>query len=240
MHVEKVIYVVWRQPADAIADFNARLMGPIANELERLGAVRLQINVVDDAVEEGAVLRLEPMRPSPDAMIAFWLNAAHDRLQCEQAIEAACGRIAGYAVAESTVLPGTDTPGAGGRIRGFSQLAFIYKKPGLGYDGFLDIWMRDQTIVGPATQDTFYYCQNIVTRALTVGAPAWDGIVEEWYPEAAMTDPLVYWKANGSEELQKTHYKREIDNITRFLDLEATSAIITSAYRFGGWSDQKR
>lgn len=238
--MEKLIYVVWKKPGEADAGFNARLLGPLADQLSTLGAARLQINVVDDAVAAGAGLRMEPMRPSPDALIAFWLNAAHDRLPFEAAIEAATGRIAGYAVAESTVLPGTDAPGAAGRIRGFSQLAFIYRKPGLGYDGFLDIWMRDQTIVGPATQDTFYYCQNIVIRTLTAGAPPWDGIVEEWYPEAALTDPLVYWKAAGSQEQYEAHYQREMANVARFLDLERGSVIVTSAFRFGGWRDQAK
>lgn len=235
--MEKLLFVVWKKPDDQIAQFNSRLLGPLAERLTQCGATRLQINVVDDAVASGSGLRMEPVRPSPDAMVTFWLNAAHDRRPLEQAMEAATGRIAGYAVAESTVLPGVDLPGKDRRMSGFSQLAFIYKKPGLDYDEFLDIWMNDQTKVGPETQDTSYYCQNIVTRALTAGEPSWDGIVEEWYPKAALTDPLVYWKAGGSQEVYEAHFKREMDSVSRFLDLERGSVIVTSAFRFGKWAD---
>ena len=99
--------------------------------------------------------------------------------------------------------------------------------------------MRDQTKVGPETQDTFYYGQNIVVRALTNGAPPLDGIVEECYPIEALTDHLVYWRASGSEEVFQANLKRELDNVARFIDGDSTSVFITSQYRFGGWSDLK-
>src|SRR5208337_2418104 len=101
----------------------------------------------------------------------------------------------------------------GVRTRGFSQIAVFRKLPGITREGFLQIWMRDQTKVGAETQDTFYYGQNIVVRALTNGAPPLDGIVEECYPIAALTDPLVYWRANGSQELFRANLKRELDNV---------------------------
>jgi len=177
------------------------------------------------------------MRPMPAAVVSFWLNAAHARGPHEAALEAAAPRIAGYAVAESVVLPIAETYPDGERVRGFSQIALFRKLPGIAYEGFLEIWMRDQTVVGPATQDTFYYGQNIVIRPLTVDAPPLDGIVDECYPIEALTDHLVYWKASGSEEVFQAHLKREMDNVARFLDGDNVSAFVTSTYRFGGWSD---
>ncbi len=83
----------------------------------------------------------------------------------------------------------------------------------------------------------FYYGQNIVVRALTNGAPPLDGIVEECYPIAALTDHLVYWRANGSEETFRANLKREMDNVARFIDADSTTVFVTSQYRFGGWTD---
>ena len=235
--MEKIIYVLWKPDSQPIEQFNAMLLGNVRDRLLSLPVDRLQINIVDEAVAAGAPLRAEPVQPAPTAMVAFWLNAAHERSPVEAILNSIAPRIAGYAVAESTVLPNTETPDADGRVRGFSQLAFLFKLPGITREGYMEIWMRDQTRVGVETQDTFYYCQNIITRVLTPGAPAWDGIVEECYPIEAMTDPLVFWKANGSEEVYKANYAREMANVARFLDLPNVSVLITSAYRPGGWKD---
>ncbi len=235
--MEKLIYLLWNDAGKPAADFNAGLLGPAARQLMEKGAQRLQMHVVDEAVAPGVKLRLEKMRPMPSAVVSFWLNAAHARGPHETILEAVAPRIAGYAVAESVVLPIAETYADGERVRGFSQIALFSKLPGIAYDGFLEIWMRDQTVVGPATQDTFYYGQNIVTRPLTVGAPPLDGIVDECYPIEALTDHLVYWKANGSEQVFEAHLKREMDNVARFIDGDTTSAFVTSTYRFGGWND---
>ena len=235
--MEKLIYLLWKDTGTPEAAFNEALLGPVQRALIARGAQRLQVHVVDETVAPGAKLRFETMRPMPSALVSFWLNAAHARSRCEPALEAAAGRIAGYAVSESIVLPITETHRDGERVRGFSQIALIRKLPGITQEGFLQIWMRDQTRVGPETQDTFYYGQNIVVRALTPGAPPFDGIVDECYPIEALTDHLVYWKANGCEETFQAHLKREMDNVARFLDGDSVSVIVTSTYRFGGWAD---
>ncbi|WP_157219666.1 hypothetical protein [Flavisphingomonas formosensis] len=237
--MEKLIYVLWKDPAESDAAFNDRLRGPVGEQLAKLGAQRLQFNIVDDAVADGAALRFEPVKPAPSALVSFWLNAAHARAPFEAVLEGAAPRFAGYQVAESTVVPNDRPSGSDGRVRGFSQIAFLFKLPAVTYDGFLEMWMRDQTRVGVETQDTFYYCQNIVVRVLTPGAPMWNGIVEECYPIEALTDPLVFWKANGDEAVYKANYAREMANVARFLDLERGSVMITSAYRPGGWADPK-
>jgi hypothetical protein len=236
--MEKLIYLLWKETGKADTLFNEALLGPVQRKLIGLGAQRLQVHVVDDAVAAGAKMRFETMKPMPDAMVSFWLNAAHAKAPYETTLQDAAPRIAGYAVSESVVLPIPEIHADGERVRGFSQIAMFQKLPGITREGFLHIWMKDQTIVGPATQDTFYYGQNIVVRALTPGAPPLDGIVDECYPIEAMTDHLVYWKANGSEETYQANLKREMDNVARFLDGDSVSAFISSTYRFGGWSDQ--
>jgi hypothetical protein len=235
--VEKLIYLLWKETGTAATAFNADLLGPVQRKLRALGAHRLQVHVVDDAVAPGAGLRLETMKPMPSAMISFWLNAAHDKAKYEPVLEGASARIAGYAVSEAVVLPIAEAQPDGTRVPGFSQIAFFRKLPGITQEGFLRIWMRDQTKVGPETQETFYYGQNIVVRALTVGAPPLDGIVDECYPIEALTDHLVYWRADGSEETFKAHLKREMDNVARFIDGDTVSAFVSSTYRFGGWTD---
>lgn len=237
--MEKLIYLLWKDVGQPDEAFNAALLGSVARRLAALKAERIQVNVVDAPVAPGKALRFETLRPMPAAMVSFWLNAAHARAPFEAVLEEVAPRVAGYAVSESTVLPISDRQAEGVRTRGFSQVAIFRKLPGITQEGFLQIWMRDQTKVGPETQDTFYYGQNIVVRALTVGAPPLDGIVEECYPIEALTDHLVYWRATGSEEVFQANLKRELDNVARFIDSESTTVFVTSQYRFGGWTDQQ-
>ena len=235
--MEKLIYVLWKDRSEVLPAFNSRLLGPVRAALQELGVEKLQFNIVDDVVAPGAHMRAEPVKPAPDALVSFWLNSANIRTRAEAVLDESVTRIAGYAVAESTPRANADSPGKDDRVPGFSQIAFLFKRPDITREGFMDMWMRDQTVVGMETQDSFYYCQNIVTRVLTTGAPMWDGIVEECYVLAAMTDPLVFWNAGGKEEVLKANLAREMNNVARFLDLARGSVILTSAYRCGGWAD---
>ncbi|MCG3171783.1 MAG: hypothetical protein CALGDGBN_03481 [Pseudomonadales bacterium] len=235
--MEKLIYVLWKDRSEVLPAFNSRLLGPVRAALQELGVEKLQFNIVDDVVAPGAHMRAEPVKPAPDALVSFWLNSANIRTRAEAVLDESVTRIAGYAVAESTPRANADAPGEDDRVPGFSQIAFLFKRPDITREGFMDMWMRDQTVVGMETQDSFYYCQNIVTRVLTTGAPMWDGIVEECYVLAAMTDPLVFWNAGGKEEVLKANLAREMNNVARFLDLARGSVILTSAYRCGGWAD---
>jgi hypothetical protein len=185
--MEKLIYLLWKETSEDTAAFNASLLGSMQRKLTALGAARLQVHIVDEVVAAGAHLRFEKMRPMPSAMVSFWLNAAYGKAPFEEVLEAWAPRIAGYAVSEATVLPIAEARPDGERIPGFSQIAMFRKLPGITREGFLNIWTRDQSKVGPETQETFYYGQNIVVRAVTPDAPPLDGIVDECYPIEALT-----------------------------------------------------
>jgi hypothetical protein len=234
--VEKLIYAIWKGAED-INLFNERLLGPVRVKLAALGADRLQFNVVDDSVARGAALRQENLRPGPTALASFWLNSAHLRRPFEQALEEVAPRIAGYAVTESTVLPISDAAPDGARTRGFSQIALIQKPARLTIDAYLDIWLGSHTKVGVETQSNFYYCQNIVNRILTPGVPAFASIVEECFPLDAMIDPKIFYDAAGDPVKFQERLDRMMASCARFIDFDKIDVMITSAFRFGGWTD---
>jgi EthD domain len=234
--MEKLIYVLWSAPDRPRSVLNRALSGEVADRLASDRAVkRIQLNIRDDAVAAGR--SIEQGENLPAAVISLWLPSAHAAARVDDVIRPHVGRIAAYSVVESTVLPHASPPAGGGRSEGFSQLAFFKRCTDLDHAQFLEIWMRRHTPVAIATQETFHYAQNIVSRAITDNAPAWDGIVDEWYPTEALTDPLVYWKAGGSPARQELNYQREMASVLRFADFAAMALIVTSAYRIGGWCD---
>ncbi|MEZ5139154.1 MAG: EthD domain-containing protein [Acidimicrobiales bacterium] len=80
------------------------------------------------------------------------------------------------------------------------------------------------------TQDTASYVQNVVARALTPGAEPWDAIVEECFPDAAMTDPAAFYDAVGDPERQAANARTMFESVQRFIDLSAIDVIPTSRY----------
>jgi hypothetical protein len=234
--MEKLIYALWHG-ADDVSAFNASLLGPLRQSLLALGADRLQINVGDDTVAPGAALRQQNLRPGPSALVSFWLNSAHIRRAFEMELERVAPRIAGYAVTESTVLPITEPSPDGTRTRGFAQIALIQRPPRMTQDAYLDIWLGSHTAVGVETQSNFYYCQNIVNRALTPGGPAFASIVEECFPLEALNDPHVFYDAVGDAAKFQDRLDRMMGSCARFIDFDKIDVMITSEFRFGGWSD---
>lgn len=234
--MEKLVYLLWKGNEDLSA-FNRRLLGEVRSGLTALGADRVQVNVSDETVAPGAGLRQFNLRPQPDAMVCFFVNNAHIRKPFETILEAAAPRIGGYAVTESTVLPITDVMADGTRTKGFSQLALIQLPPRVTRDAYLDMWLGSHTQVGVETQSNFYYCQNIVNRVLTAGAPHFISIVEECFPIEAMTDPLVFYDAAGDQKKFDERLDRMMSSCDRFIDRDKIDVLITSQFRFGGWSD---
>lgn len=234
--MEKLLYALW--PSTGRDGFNNQLLGNVRERLVDMGAQRLKFNVVDEAVAAGAELRQENMQPPVGAVVSFWLNAAHFRAPSEQVLAEAAGRIAGYAVHESVPIPNHEHVSANGeRTPGFNQIAFLKKPPRLTYGGWLEHWMGHHTEVAVTTQSNFYYCQNIVQRRLTHGAPDWDGIVEECFPTAALTSQEAFFDAVGDQARFKENVQRMMDSCKAFIDFDKIDVILTSEYRVRGWQD---
>jgi hypothetical protein len=219
--------------------------------LTAAGATTVQINVVDEAVAPADGLRIVHQAPAPDAFVSLWLPTAHltTREPVDLAIRAAAGngaQLAAYLVTESCPLTATDPdPGhivpPGTRTPGFAQMALLRRPAGQTRDDFLAAWLDRHTQVAIETQSTFSYTQHVTVRPLTVaGATApdaaldpIDGIVEECFPTAAMTDPHVFFAAVGDDERLRDHTSRMVASTSAFLDYDRIDVIPTSRYRFG-------
>ena len=235
--MEKLCYAVRRREGEDRRVFNARQLGPVRAELLNLGVQRLKIGVQDTALGPGDSLYPEARNGAPDALVSFWLDSAYRRGPAEAVVAANAGWMAGYQVLESTALPVRETKGDGARDEGFTQIAFFSGLKSLSRAEMLSIWLDDHTAVAIHTQSTFQYRQNVVVRALTPSAPAWDCIVEESFPLAALTDPQVYFDGGGREDRVAANHGRLMQSCARFIDFATMKLLLCSDFRFGGWSD---
>ncbi len=170
--MEKLIYAFWRgnQSVESVRD---RFTQETAARLQALGAERVQLNVSDFADMSGTLINftLESLPPRPDGILCFWLSTAWRREPIEALLGDHFARIAGYVVAESTILPNVKHPSrAGERTYGFSQVTFLQIPPRLTYAQWRKVWFEEHTPVGIETQANFRYVQNVVVMPLSADA----------------------------------------------------------------------
>jgi hypothetical protein len=233
--MEKVIYLLWRDPATSRADFAKRVRRETADRLLSLGAKGLQVNLCDPDVQPGidALTQVNVSRPPVDGLIQVWVDSALARFRTpyDEAVRTVSPRTAGYLVTESDAIHNTrHPPVVGERTAGFAQIAMIQRPPRLDYDAWLDIWHQSHTAVGIETQSNFQYTQNVVVRQLTRDAPRFEAIVEECFPIEAMSDPHAFYDAVGDEAKFQRNLKEMMDSCARFIDFDRIDVAVTSQY----------
>ncbi len=231
--MEKIVYLLWRDTKTGQEEFSLSLRTDVANKLLAIGARGLQVNVADKAVESASKLRQVNNSPPFDGFLSLWVDSAIEKLRrpFDDVIEAAVAGMAAYLVTESQPICNTRYPSIlGERTAGFSQLALLKRLPGLAPDAWLDIWHNHHTRVAIDTQDTFLYVQNVVVRPLTDAAPAYDAIVEECFPAAAMTDPYAFFNAVGDEDKFQRNVGAMMESCRRFIDLDKIDVMPNSQY----------
>ncbi len=118
----------------------------------------------------------------------------------------------------------------GERLPGLYTVAFLEQPDFLTYDEWGQRWQDQHTTVAIETQSTFLCIQNVLVRPLTADAPPWVAIVEEAFPGAAATDPMVFYNAGGSPDTLKAHQTRMLESCQRFIDFSRFETHPTSTY----------
>jgi hypothetical protein len=229
--MEKVVYLVWRDPAMPVEDWSRALREKAAPALVAAGARGVQVNVADAAVA-GAFLRMAELDPQPEAVVAVWVDSARDavRAPLDAAVGADATRIAAYVVTESEPVPNTAHPAPPGeRTPGFANMALLRRPADMTPAAWIDAWHNGHTDVANETQSTFGYVQNVVARPLTPDPPAIDAVVEELFPIEALTDMRAFFAAADDDELAR-NLARMGESTARFGADRNVDVIPTSRY----------
>lgn len=229
--MEKIVYPVWKHEAESAEEFKTKLLGEVSSGLIKLGVRGLRISVVDDDVAPAEPLRIIASKPPVDGLISIWVDTAIRRQPLEAVIEKAVARMVGYLVTESVPIIDPKTAVADGqRVPGMNSVVFLTKPPRLSREEWLEIWHGSHTQLAIETQATFGYKQNVIVRSLTYAAPPYDTIVEENFPDEAMTDAQVFYDAVGDEEKRQKHEQQMIESCMRFIDFDKLDRILMSEY----------
>lgn len=231
--MEKVLYCLWRQDAVAADDFGAGLRDRLVPQLQALTALRgLRLAVADSAVADAADKRLQTTGPLPDALLSLWLDDAWQRPDPAALAPELVTRSSAWLVAEAEpIVNSTQPPGADARVPGFCQIALLQRPPRLDEQTWLGIWKGSHGRVAIETQSTFAYRQNLVVCALDANAPLLHAIVEENFPDAAMTSKHAFYAAADDATLA-AHETAMMESCARFIDFDKIDVVPMSEYLF--------
>jgi hypothetical protein len=228
--VEKVLYLLTVGEDSSGDRLREQLVDAVAPRLLAAGAHQVQVNVMDSGVEAAAGSRLRSgSGPCPDAMVSVWVDSANAPLRAafDDLLRKVDADLAAYLVTESAPLPGNPTDG---RRPGYTQVSFLQRPERLDEQSWLDHWQDHHTQVAIDTQATSRYLQNFVVRALTPGAPPCTAVVEEAFPETAMTDQSVFFDAVGDDSRLKANAEALMASVQAFLDFDLIDVVPTSEY----------
>jgi EthD domain len=227
--VEKVIITVRGVVADD--PWCARMRSEVATDLLDMGVPGLAINICDSVVRE-SLMTLTTLDPPVVGFVSLWTQQSYGG-QVTAAIarlEKEADDVAAYLVTESVPLPPPDTA-AGERSAGLANVALLRRPADLDEETWLARWHIDHTPVAIETQSTFGYTQNTVVRALTPGAPVLAAIVEELFPEAAISDLHAFFGAADDDDL-RDRMERMVASTAAFGANRDIDTVPTSRYVF--------
>jgi hypothetical protein len=184
----KLMYAAWGD------DLGPKLRDPVLHErLAAAGVHRLQLNIDDEDVVPAMRIATGPEPIS--AIVTAWADteAATELLAAETT------QLAGWEVDERLPIPPPEAPN-GERMDALANVAVLRRPDELDRDTWLHRWLVDHTPVAMATQATFGYVQNIVTRPLTEAPRRVDALVEELFPSEGMVDMHAFYGSGGDDD----------------------------------------
>jgi len=232
--MEKLVYPLWvSSTVDGDTWRDSLLAETVPALLALPGTRALRLTAVDSAVAPAAAKRLARQEPLPSAVLSLWLDNGGDRKAQEQLLESVCERFETLLVTEAEPIVNTaHPPAADGRVPGFCQVVFLQTPPRLTREEWLTIWQGSHTRVAIDTQSNFAYRQNVVVRVLKGDVSAPDAMIEESFPDVAMTSDLAFYDAADEADLAR-RAQMMMDSCARFIDFDRIDVIPMSEYVFG-------
>ncbi|MDT5015648.1 MAG: hypothetical protein QOD39_1808 [Mycobacterium sp.] len=228
--MEKVIITL--RGVDADDTWCARMRAQVAADLLDMDPPGLAIHLRDRPVRE-SLMTLTTLSPPVVGFVTVWTQQSYgDQVQAViERLEKECddpNLLAAYLVTESVPLRPPDTV-SGQRTMGFANVALLRRPADLDEETWLARWHIDHTPVAIKTQSTFGYIQNAVVRAMTPGAPVLAAIVEELFPEAAISDLHAFFGAADDDDL-RDRMERMVASTAAFGANRDVDTVPTSRY----------
>jgi hypothetical protein len=232
------MYLAWLDETSSRSEVAEVMLGQVGEELLALDPIGLTIDVWDPESEIPAPVPTPEGETPLHGLVSVWVDTIEQREVFEDVLEAAAGRVAGYSVVESLYRDyggnQWSEPRAwpdGQRSPGVLTVALLQRHPEQTFDEWITRWHTRISPITEAIQPRTRYVRNAVFRPITYGAPAVAGIVEEAWPSLQhVTDPMLFYCADGDPERMHAHVTQMIEEINAFVDLSTLRSVTMSEW----------
>jgi hypothetical protein len=236
--MEKLMYLTWLGAASTRSEVADVMLGQVREELLALDPVGLTIDVWDPESDIPAPVPTPEGETPLHGLVSLWVESIEQREAFEGVLTAAADRLAGYSVVESLYRDyggnQWSAPRAwpdGERSPGVLTVALLQQHPEQSYDEWITRWHTRISPITEAIQPRTRYVRNAVFRPSTQGAPLVAGIVEEAWPSFEhVTDPMLFYCADGDPERMNAHITQMIEEINAFVDLSTLRSVTMSEW----------
>jgi hypothetical protein len=236
--VEKLMYLVTLPTAMSRAEVRATMLGSVASDLLALGPHGLSMDLDDEEADVPAPVPAEPADQAVRAVVSLWVDAYDRRAPFEDVLRGPALDLAGYQVVESLYTDYGDNQWAkprdwpdGARSPGLLTVATIEMPPGRDFEEWIRYWHSTVSTVSDQVQPRCRYVRNAVFRPITEGAHPYRAIVEEAWPSAEhVTDPMLFYCAEGDPARLEANITAMIDTINAFTDLSTLRSYTMSEW----------
>ncbi|OHD67725.1 MAG: hypothetical protein A2W19_16540 [Spirochaetes bacterium RBG_16_49_21] len=237
MNLYKIVYCLW--PPEGLDKEKTRdiLLHDIAPRLITAGAARLSMDIGDpESAMRSPAPKLYRDRPIC-GLINLWLADIEKRTRMEDMLKQAGFRIAGYLVEESvfTDYGGNRHSGPrdwpdGRRSPGVVAVTLMERPRRIPREEWIRRWHGTMSPLSESIQPRTRYVRNVVLKALTAGAPPFEGIVEEvWPSKRHVSNYFLFYGADNIFQLVR-NMLRILRAVKSFLDMRRIRTTIMSEY----------
>ncbi len=236
--MEKLQYLVWLPAGTARRDVAPIMIDAVAPRLLAQDVHGLTIDLDDDGADVPSPVPAPEGEHTPQALVSVWLDCYDRRAAVERVLGEVAVRLDGYQVLESLYTDYGTSPWAprrdwpdGQRSPGILTVATFEQLPGTDFEEWLAFWHGHQSPMSEAVQPRCRYVRNLVVRPLAPGLPPWRGIVEEAWPSAQhVTDPMLFYCADGDPAVMQEHIRTMLDHVTKLMDLSTMRSMTMSEW----------
>ena len=235
--MDKLIYILWSARGQDRQQRQHVLLQEVAPRLFEAGAVKLSMYIAD---QDADVRPPSPFHPGERmcAEVSLWLDDLKNHVMCEEILQSAGFRLAGYLVEESIYTEYGDNRHSGPRdwpdgqrSPGLVSVNLMERPSHLSREEWIRRWHGRMSAVSEAIQPRTRYIRNVVKQPLTPDAPPYEGIVEEAWPSAKhVTNPFLFYGAGRNPLKLMWNMLRVVRTVTHVFELTRIRTTMTSEY----------
>lgn len=234
------MYLVWDRPSADPSARRVELDEDVVPAVVDAGGSDVSLHVRDERVS------IDGPAPPPAtelplvAALGVWLPAHDRRAGVEAALDGLGVRRAGYLVTESSWCEyGENARRAprdwpiGARSPGVTTFSLVSRNPRLDPRTFRELWYEHQSPMSEAVQPRWRYVRNTVAHPVTPGAPPYDGLVAECWPdEELVADPIAFHGGAEDAAVGEENLRVMLDSVDQLFALDRLRSVAMSEYLY--------